>query len=255
MAKPAFFDLQSYLYLNKIAIDLFVLSYRGYYLTNSSVLQTPQTDGTLFKRGDLRTGNYGVNAQYIFNHEHFSYRAAFLQNACQMQSAGSLIAGGTLHYTHVKADSAIIPDMREDDFYRGSRFNKTNTIALAVDAGYAYTQVIGRHFFITGSVIAGVGLNYMVMNTDATNARQDKLHSQLHAMVRGAAGYNEPTYFIGVQYTNFIARNNTPIPDAWQQLQAGNIRLTYARRFTLKRKVVKRLERIEDNIRPAILDK
>lgn len=247
-----FFDLQSYLYLDKIAVDLFILSYKGYYLANNDVLLVKPSNGRLI-RPDLITGNYGANFQYIFNNEKFSYRAAFVQNQCQMRSAGSVIVGGAAHFTRVKADSAVIPlNTLGDEFFMQQLFNKSGGVAIGVNAGYAYTQVIRRHFFITGSFLAGTGVNYTWMKTDATGVKDATINMQLHGIIRCAAGYNTERFFIGAQYINFISRNNGIVKDAWQQLQSGNIRLTYARRFTLKKKTVKTLEKIEDKMMAPI---
>lgn len=249
-----FFDLQSYLYLSRFAIDLYLLSYKGYYLSNGHILKNPPPDGELLLRPDLRTGNYGVNFQYIFNHRKFSYRAAFIQNACQIRSAGTWLAGFTLNYTRAKADSAIVPrSLVYDNFYARQDFNKTSAVVLAFNGGYAYTQVLGKHFFVTGALLAGMGFNRVALRTDATDTRDARLHVQVHMILRGAIGYNTNRDFIGLQYINYINRNNMPALDGWQQSQAGNIRLTYARRFQLKKKTAKRLERIEDKILPDVL--
>lgn len=249
-----FFDLQSYLYLSRFAVDVYLLSYKGYYLSNSHILQKPAQPGELHLREDLRTGNYGLNFQYIFNHQKFSYRAAFIQNACQVRSAGTWLAGFTLNYTRAKADSAIVPrNLVNSDFYAGQDFNKTSAVVLAFNGGYAYTQVIGKHFFFTGAVLAGMGFNYVALKTDATGRHDARLHLQVHAILRGALGYNTERDFIGLQYINYIHRNNMPVLDGWQQSQAGNIRLTYARRFQLKKKTTKTLQRIEDKILPDMM--
>lgn len=249
-----FFDLQSYLYLANIAVDLFVLSYKGYYLSDGGVLKFPPEGNKLQLRPDLYTGNYGVNFQYIFNSSKFSYRAAFIQNQCQVRSAGSPLIGATVNYSRARADSAIVPpDLVLDNFYSGHDFNKTAAFVVAINGGYAYTQVIGQHFFVTGSVLLGTGLNYVSLKTDATGDRDARLHVQVHAILRGAVGYNTDERFIGLQYINHINRNNMPVLDSWQQSQMGNIRLTYAQRFKLKKKTAKQLERISEKIQPDIL--
>lgn len=246
-----FFDLQSYLYLNRIAIDLYVLSYKGYYLADDGVVsKLPPGAGTLIRR-DLRTQNYGTNFQYIFNYKKFSYRAAFIQNQCQVKNAGSFIVGGSIHYTRVKADSAIVPPtVIYDGFFGDHTFNKTSALVLAVSGGYAYTYVFKKHFFITASLLLGTGLNYVALKTDRTDARDATLHAQLHGILRAAGGYNADNFFLGLQYSNYVSRNNTPVPDSWQQLQSGYIRLTFARRFDLNPKTARKLEQIENKIMP-----
>lgn len=249
-----FFDLQTYLYLSRFAVDAYVLSYKGYYLSNNDILKSPPPASELLLRPDIRTGNYGVNFQYIFNHQRFSYRAAFIQNQCQVQSAGSWLAGFTINYTRAKADSSIIPPgLIYNDFYSRHYFNKSSAFVVAFNGGYAYTQVLGRHFFITASVLLGTGFNYVALKTDATDSRDARLHLQVHAILRGAIGYNAKNDFIGLQYINYVNRNNMPVLDGWQQSQAGNTRLTYAHRFTLKKKTAKKLEEIEEKILPDVI--
>lgn len=245
-----FFDWQSYIYLNRLAIDLYVLSYKGYFLGNNRILQPPANNNILI-REDLRTGNYGMNFQYIFNFKKFSYRAAFVQSQCQIRNAGSFIMGGGIHYTNAKADSAIIPqNIKYSDFYSGSSFNKSGVFSVAINGGYAYTYLIKKNFFVTASVLLGTGLNYSVLKTEATGITNSRIQGQLHAIIKAGAGYNTDKYFIGLQYTNYVGRNNMPILDTWQQLQTGGTRLTLAKRFKLHKKTVKKLNEIEDAILP-----
>lgn len=249
--KTRFFDLQSYLFLGRMAIDLYVLSYKGYYLADNSVLIAQPIDPPRLIREDVKVGNYGANFQYIFNYKRFSYKAAFVQSQCQLVSAGSPIVGGGIHYTRAKADSAIIPDnLKFPAFYYGHPFNKSSVFSIAINGGYAYTYVFKQHFFITASALIGTGLNYCALRTDATGDIDGKLQPQLHAILRGAAGYNTNKYYIGLQYINYISRNNMPPLDSWQQLQTGNIRLTFAKRFKLKKSTVETIEDIEDAIIP-----
>lgn len=249
--RTRFFDLQSYLFLGKIAIDLYVLSYKGYYLADNDILTVKPVSPPRLIREDLKTGNYGANFQYIFNHKRFSYRASFVQSQCQLQSAGSAIVGGGIHYTRARADSAIIPtNVEPNAFYYGHLFNRSSVFSVAINGGYAYTYVFKQSFFITAAAIIGTGLNYCALKTDATDERDVKLQPQVHGIVRAAAGYNTDKYFVGLQYINYISRNNMPPLDSWQQLQTGNIRLTIAKRFKLKKKTVQTLDDIEDAIIP-----
>lgn len=248
--KTRVFDFQSYIYLNNIALDLYALSYKGYYFRDNHLLN-PHPPIPRLIRNDLYVSNYGLNFQYIFNYSHFSYRAAFIQNQRQLISAGSPIIGGGLHYKHANADSAIIPSaLSLTDYYSGNNFNKSAVYSLGVNGGYAYTHVFGKYFFITASASVGLGVNYSSLQTETTGAESGSLNLQLHAIMRGAVGYNAERYFIGVQYYNYISRNNMPVPAGWQQLQTGNIRITYARRFQLNEKTKAKLEEIENKILP-----
>ena len=169
--KTKFLDLQSYIYMRKVTLDLYGQFYNGYYLSNQSILDNNKVIDTFLKRPDLHTRNFGFNLQYIFNHKRFSYRAAYLQNEYQRKSAGSIIAGGGLHYIDVRADSAIIPpNIIYDNFFSDHKgFNKTGIFCLAANAGYAQTFVYKKHFFVTAALLGGVGINY----TNITDTKLD----------------------------------------------------------------------------------
>jgi len=67
--KTKFFDLQSFIYLRKVTIDLYCLSHHGYYLASRSMIHTPGPSNIFPQRPDLHVTNIGLNAQYIFNEE------------------------------------------------------------------------------------------------------------------------------------------------------------------------------------------
>jgi hypothetical protein len=74
--KTKFLDLQSYIYMRKITLDLYGQFYNGYYLSNRSILDNYKVVDTFLKRPDLHTKNFGFTLQYIFNYRKFSYRAS-----------------------------------------------------------------------------------------------------------------------------------------------------------------------------------
>ncbi len=252
--KTKFLDLQTFVYLRKFTVDLYYLSYRGYYLSDREIITTPIAEPDAYpQRPDLSTRNIGLNMQYIFNNRRYSFRAAFVQNEYQKKSAGSFMVGGGVHNIHVRADSAVIPlDIRFPGYFGNNTFNKSNITNLSVNAGYAYTLVIHQHFFLTGALMAGPGINYTVLRNEGEGQSANKLSAVVSGTIRGAAGYNSEYYFVGVQYINFINRNSTPVPGAWQEFQNGNMHLTLAKRFRLQRKTQKTLDKIENKVKEEL---
>jgi hypothetical protein len=251
--KTRFFDVQSFIYLRKITLDIYLLSYNGYYLSSRSMLKTTPATNIFPVRPDLRTRNIGMNAQYIFNSKRFSFRAPFLQNEYQKKSAGSFMAGAGLHGIRVRADSAIIPaDTRFNPYFGNSTFTSSNIITLSLNAGYAHTFVIKQNYFITAALLGGAGVNYTTIKGGMNKETDGRLTHQFNSIVRLATGYSSVNYFVGMQYINFINRNNTPIEGAWQEFQSGNIRLTFVQRFKLDRTVRKKIDKIEKTIKTEI---
>ena len=248
-----FFDLQSFVYLRKITLDLYVLSYNGYYLASRSMLNTLPTQNIFPHRADLRTRNIGLNGQYIFNSKRFSFRSAYLQNEYQRKSAGSAIVGAGLHGISVRADSAIIPvDLKYDPYFGNSTFTRSSITSLSLNAGYAHTFVIKRNYFITAALLGGPGINYTTIKGDPNNDPTGKLSLQLNGIIRLAAGYSSTGYFVGMQYINFINRVNAPFDGTWQEYQTGNVRFTLAKRFKLKKKTRNKINKIENKIKTEL---
>lgn len=237
-----YLDLQAYVYLRKFVIDFYAQSYESYFLANNEVLQIAPTSTLI--RSDLQTRNLGVSVEYLFNHRKFSYRAAYLQNEHQKKSAGSFLAGAGFLYLDVRADSAILPaGIRYADFLANQQFNYTSTGVFSVHGGYAHTFVINQHFFVMGSVVAGIGANSMTIKDDKARTSDSKFSLSLNGIFRTGIGYNSDDYYAGVYFVTNLRHDQMPVIDAWQRYETGMLRVALAKRFTLKPKVVRMLEK------------
>ncbi|ATL49458.1 hypothetical protein COR50_21020 [Chitinophaga caeni] len=237
--KTKYLDLQSHIYLRKIVIDFYGQYYKGYYLANPiNTLENYQASGRFPQRPDMYNVDLGVSAHYIFNHQKFSYRAAYLQNEYQKKSAGSFLLGGDIFSYKMKGDSALVPrDIKNKDFFDYDDYHKTNVISLAVNGGYAYTYVIRSHFFVMASLSGAVGINHTTLyylDTDRTN---QETGWQLNTTLRIAAGYNSSKYFAGIHYVDMKTRSESPIDRTYQAFGTGNFRVSFVKRFVLKKKL------------------
>jgi len=235
-------DLQSHFYTRKLVIDFYGQLYNGYYISNSkgllNGLNTFTPDNKVPVRPDIHNLTLGLGVQYIFNDRKFSYRAAYLQNDYQKKSAGSFLIGAELFGVRMKADSSIIPGkLAKEDFFNNQRFDRTGIISLAASAGYAYTFVYKRHFFFTVSLTGSIGTNYTSLSLIRKDNKIGKFGLQLNNTERISMGYNSKRYFAGIQYMNFTTRSNSPVPDTYQRIGAGELRISVARRFKLKKQL------------------
>jgi hypothetical protein len=140
-----YLDMQFHRYGRKISIDLLGQFYNGFYLTPRGYAALPDK---YYKRPDIRVRLVGASAQYIFNYKHFSYRAAFLQNEWQQKSAGSFLLGFESSLGTIKGDSTLIPRV-VDESLADSGLKLLSFIELGPNAGYAYTLVYKKNFFLT----------------------------------------------------------------------------------------------------------
>lgn len=231
-------DLATYFYLRKLTIDGFVQVYKGHYLSDNDLIASRLATPVAIIRPDLQTQFYGVNAQYVFNHDRFSYRASFLQNEWQRRSAGSFLAGINIHHVRVKADSAIMPSflLESPETETHERFSETQMSSIGVNGGYAHTFVFREHWFATISGTVGVGGNRTTLANDAIGLDESGLGLHMNATIRGAIGYNSLKWFVGAFYVNFLNRNYMPVNDdaMWQQTANGLYRFVVARRFPFR---------------------
>ncbi|WP_346319905.1 DUF4421 domain-containing protein [Chitinophaga sp. YIM B06452] len=235
--KTKFLDLQSHLYLRKLAVDFYAQYYKGFY--EAADAKSAVVIPAISFRPDIINRDLGLNVQYIFNDERFSYRAAFLQNEYQKKSAGSFLAGAEVFVWEMRGDSALAPvAAQEDGFYDGLPFTRTSQLSLAVNAGYAYTLVIAKHFFVTASLAGSVGANRTVFRFGDGRPRESGFNWQLNRTVRFAAGYNSSYYYFGVHYTDMSTRGGTPVPRTSQTFGTGNLRLSIVKRFKLKKTIL-----------------
>ncbi|XZF16177.1 DUF4421 family protein [Chitinophagaceae bacterium MMS25-I14] len=238
--KSKFFDLSTHFYLRKWIVDMYWQEYRGQYIPDPQrVLNNWNSSQGVPIQPGMTTKARGVFIQYIQNAAHFSLEAPFAQVQYQKRAAGSFIFGGGFNIQGATGDSSFIPrDVQYPGFFDGFRFNKAEIYSLTANAGYAYSLIFHQHWFVTGMLQAGGGINYTSLKNDNTQQEFSKRGPQLDINIRAAAGYNSEYYFAGIQYINYIARCSAPIEGMSQEFNISNLHLTVARRFKLKKRLL-----------------
>ena len=149
-------------YSKLFAGDIFIQKYTGFYTGETKsykVLQNPLSE--LEFNPDLSLFLLDAVGKYIFNHEKFSYKAGFTPYEKQLISAGSPIAGVTLHFMHVKSDSSLVYVNNSSDF---------QTLSLGINVGYAYNFVFGKRSTLFLSWLGGLnGSNLIHKNLNTKN--------------------------------------------------------------------------------------
>jgi hypothetical protein len=237
--KTNYLDLQFHKYGRKIIIDLFGQFYQGYYLSPKG---HGTYDGSYYVRPDLEINELGLSVQYVFNHKRFSYRASFLQNEWQKRSAGTFLIGFEGYFGNVMADSTLFPTAL-DQTIAARNYNRIDFFELGPALGYAYTLVVRRHFFLTGSVSAGINIGNTVLHQEPYNKNTFGLC--LNTLYRTAIGYNSYRWAVSLYYISSNIRLAGSPSEERFQLNTNNLRLNFIRRFALGKKTKKRLEIIE----------
>ncbi len=239
--KTKYLDLQSHIYGRKWTIDLFGQFYNGYYLSPKGLGTT--IPDKYYIRPDIKATLAGLAAYNILNDRKFSYRAALLQNEKQKESAGSFLFGAELYYGLIRADSSLIPatlaNQMEVPGHRTLRFLK-----IGPGAGYAYTFIINNYFFLTGSLTGNLSLDYVSQKGgDGTGSKMFISPGYIYRVVLGYDNnnWNINTSLVGNQISVKSFDSNSKY-----LINAGNFRITLAKRLMPTHKIRKQLKPIDE---------
>lgn len=240
--RTRFLDAQATLHSQKQASNLFLQVFKGYHITSHASSRVGWGQTTDFPyRADLQQYNIGISSLRIVNHERFSYRATFNQDAWQQRSQGTWLFGGYATCYVLKADSALVPLRLLNGFDPSAAIMKGVFLDLGPMAGYAQTFVYRRHWFLTVSGAGGPGLSSQRTTLTAPEgaSTRTEVGAGWHVQWRAGAGYNSRFNYIGILYNQEHIGYLLNAQDrfAWD---VGNIRIMFVERFAKRPKRVDR---------------
>ena len=225
-------DLQFNMYGQKIGIDGFAQFYKGYYVKNPQDFMVWE-DVNYPQLPDMRIYTIGLNAFYIFNSSKFSYKAAFVRNQVQMKSAGSFIGGIFGQLDVAETDNGFFPPEFPDSIQADMDLKSFETLAVGITAGYLYSWVISKNFFLNIGVTPGFGLQTIkIENLSSEKSTKNAPAAQL--AVRGALGYESKYLYAGI--TAFTIWRNFTYKGYELDLATQQLRFFIGKRFDLSRK-------------------
>lgn len=243
--RTRYLDAQANLYGTRQASNLFLQVYQGYHITSHTKAALGWDQPTRFPyRGDLLQYNIGISSLRVLNHERFSYRAGFNQDAVQLRSQGSWLIGGYLTLYSLRADSALVPAHLATDLPRSVGVRRGAFYDIGPMGGYAYTVVLGKGLFATGSAALGAGFSAQVLHRERGESSVREVHSGpgWHTQFRVAAGYNSRLRYVGIVFTQehigYFTRAQQGF--AWD---VGLLRVVFAQRFKERPKAMDRSTR------------
>lgn len=199
-------DLQLHNYGRKMILDLYLQSYRGFYVER----KVGEVENVF---PDMSVMQIGGEATWIFNGKHFSSKAAFDLNEIQLRSAGSWLLGGGAYYYRI----------------RGLEYENTNAkdnfenLQLGLNAGYAYSWVINDRWMLSGMVKGGVNFG----NTPKLVQKAD-IEIYPTAFARFAGNYHKKDW--GVSMVVLIGNRSVyPLKNAELSLTTVTMQLSYVK--------------------------
>jgi Domain of unknown function (DUF4421) len=219
-------DLQFHLYPRKWAVDLLGAFLKGYYLDPKANNGLGLSD--YYKRPDLHRNIVGLSVFRVCNADKFSYRAALNQKDWQIKSAGSLLVGAETYYGIVKGDSALVPSKAGSNFTQAG-IDKINFFSIGPGIGYAYTLVLSKHLFITGSAIGSLNIN---ISSEQNNGKKNSKAKVIPGGIyKAALGYNSSTWCISATLLGNALYAASKASSKEYFLPTGSVNLIVARRI------------------------
>ena len=176
-------------------------------------------------KGDVRMEVLNVVGYYTFNHQRFSYPAAFTQSYIQRRSAGSWLAGISYQGGSIKTTDALLtrnPDASVTRVYVGH---------LGIGGGYGYNWVPGPKWLLHFSMLPTVVVyNRNNMTVDGVRHRAHRMRFNMIFNERAALVYQfSPRYYAvaTLVMNNSIFDNNSVVvnQNKWRARACFGMRL------------------------------
>ena len=228
--KTSGLDAQLHIFPKKWAVDVLATLIKGYYLAPND--KSGLNLNTYYQRPDFNRDVIGFTVFRVPNSDKFSYKAAVTQNEWQYKSAGSVLYGAEVYFGAIKGDSALVPN-NVKSYFEQAGIDKINFFSLGPGIGYAYTLVIDKNFFITGSAIVGLDVNFSSEQQSGT--KHSKVSFIPSEIFKGAAGYNSSTWSVSANIIGNALYSGSAVSSKEYFLPTGNIRFTIAKKLGLKK--------------------
>ena len=224
---------------------------RGYYLDNT-LEYNPDAGAIKAQFPYLTTHLLFGSSFYKFN-PNYSIRSIESQTEIQVKSSGSLVLGVDYGYYSLFGMDRVLRPGQELTFR--DPFSEYNGFSIAPLAGYYYTFVFKRHWFVNALVIPQVGIDIYKSTLISEGQEIKKNRTEFFAAVDYGigGGYNGEKFFFGAQLRN---RRSTAKFDADKiqiRTQKNTFSVYLGYRFKAPKPVAKPVDLIEETV-PILKD-
>lgn len=219
---------------------------RGYFVDNT-LAYFPDAGSVKVQLPYLTSNIVFGSSAYKFN-KNYSIRSIQAQTEIQVKSAGSLVLGGSYNlYKLVGTDRVLLPN-EELELRNPSR--EYYGVSLAATAGYYYTFVLKRNWFINAFGVGSTGIDLYQTKTriddkESTNHNNDLIVAIDYGT---GGGYNGEKFFFGAELKN--RRTNEKFGSEKTQIRplSNTFSVYFGYRFKAPKQVSKPVDLIEEKV-------
>lgn len=225
-------DIQGSLYSKKYGADGYFQLYKGYY--NSNPQDFIEWNSDVFPQlPDMRVLSVGGVGFYIFNSDRYSYRAAFVRDEIQTESAGSFLLGGFVNYDESKTDNGFVPQQFPDSVRNDIDVKEFQSLAIGISVGYAHNFVVKDKFIFGIAALPGIGYQKVGIE-DLVEAKGIEEQPAAQLLLRAALGYEHKHFFLGL--TGSVNFRGIDIGPYDFRLATQQFRFIIGKRFEMNRR-------------------
>lgn len=206
-------DFQYSYHARKYMFDFYAQKYKGFYEEETNVA-----------RPDIDIIRFGGLGQYFFNNKKFSYQSSFGYSERQLKSAGTFQIGLGANYNRIKADQFLLMG------------NRIENLQFAPTAGYIYTWIFKKRYFLTGSMTVGGNLTVDLRGEENVNV------SPL-IVPKIVFGYHADDWSLamtGVSHGAYMMLTDTKEA----MLRTNKFEISFVRRFDFKSKITDKVSNL-----------
>jgi len=216
-------------------------SYKGLFINNPQVVDSNwfAANEAYPRRGDLQTKTLYTFFNYYFNSRRFSNPATLFRRERQKKSAGSFLVGVSYAFSHIGADSSLVPEVIRPSFPEDAEFIRYRSSNFSLNAGYTHTFVYKKYLFANFAFRPGMAISST--NNITTNGETVSMPERLSWLgdSRVIVGYNDNRYYGGVSYSLVFMSDNLQVNSNLRSYYTY-VRFMVGRRFYFKPKGILR---------------
>lgn len=198
----------------------------GFYMSNISDWEDRfPFNGTPPLREDLSIRRAAVNSIYIFDLDRLTLRV-YSNARKQLRGAGSFLVMSSINHFNIDSDQIILPSGLAEHYSEDARLAGGNFTGLSFMPGYSHNFIV-ENFYLNLTVAAGPDLQYREYRTPSGSHANWQLQGKIN--IRGAVGYDDDDFFVGVHFVD--QRNRYKAGGLDVVHNTGVIRLAVGHRF------------------------
>lgn len=141
---------------NRWILETSYRKYKGFYETRSNTFDSTYNQSLpYYQAPDLSNRSIRAKFLYFFNHEKFSYRAAYSCTYRQSRTALSWALVGNVYQNTLSSDTSLFPHTARAYYGPNGNLNRLGIAGLSAGAGFSGNIVLFRSLFMNFTFVLG----------------------------------------------------------------------------------------------------